>query len=170
MSVSALDGLGKRLDAHPRWRDAALVALIWLIAAAFLGPALRPDKALVPFDLLPITKPWTGIGFPAAHNTLPSDVLFENYPNRVFFDASLRQGQLPLWDPNALAGRSLMGDPNAQPFYPLNYLLFWLPAARGMTVGDFRSWVQHDDANATVVLEVDRERFITTWMETLARS
>jgi len=40
---------------------------------------------------------------------------------------------------------------------------------RGMTVGDFRRWVEHDDANCTVVLEVDRERFITTWMETLSR-
>jgi inosine-uridine nucleoside N-ribohydrolase len=40
---------------------------------------------------------------------------------------------------------------------------------RGMTVGDFRSWVEHDDANATVPLAVDSERFITTWMETLSR-
>ncbi|MFN8474262.1 MAG: YfhO family protein [Anaerolineae bacterium] len=137
MSGNALDALDKRLGRHPRWRDIAFVALLWLVAAAFLGPALLPNKALVPFDLLSITRPWTGIGLPAAHNTLPSDVLFENYPNRVFFDASLRQGQLPLWDPNALGGRSLMGDPNAQPFYPLNYLLFWLPAARGMTIAVF---------------------------------
>jgi purine nucleosidase len=40
---------------------------------------------------------------------------------------------------------------------------------RGMTVGDFRPWIEHADANCTVVLEVDRERFITTWMETLSR-
>ena len=137
MPDNTLDRLSKRLDAHPRWRDVALVALLWLVAATFLGPALLPDKALVPFDLLTITKPWTNVGLPPAHNILPSDVLFENYPNRVFFDESLRQGQLPLWDPNALAGRSLMGDPNAQPFYPLNYLLFWLPAARGMTLAVF---------------------------------
>ncbi len=134
MPDNPLAWLSKRLDVYPHWRDTALVALLWLAAAVFLGPALLPNKALVPFDLLSVTKPWTGIGLPAAHNTLPSDVLFENYPNRVFFDASLRQGQLPLWDPNALAGRSLMGDPNAQPFYPLNYLLFWLPTARGMTI------------------------------------
>jgi purine nucleosidase len=41
---------------------------------------------------------------------------------------------------------------------------------RGMTVGDFRSWVDHDDANATVALGADSERFITRWMETLSRS
>jgi purine nucleosidase len=40
---------------------------------------------------------------------------------------------------------------------------------RGMTVGDFRSWIEHDDANVTAVLEVDRERFIGRWMEILAR-
>jgi purine nucleosidase len=40
---------------------------------------------------------------------------------------------------------------------------------RGMTVGDFRPWVEHDDANVTVVLEVDRQRFIDQWTETLSR-
>ncbi len=41
---------------------------------------------------------------------------------------------------------------------------------RGMTVGDFRTWRDSgDDANATVVLEVDSERFITRWMEILSR-
>jgi inosine-uridine nucleoside N-ribohydrolase len=41
---------------------------------------------------------------------------------------------------------------------------------RGMTVGDFRTWVDQSDANATVALKVDSERFITRWMETLSRS
>jgi len=41
---------------------------------------------------------------------------------------------------------------------------------RGMTVGDFRTWRDSgDDANASVVLEVDSERFITRWMEILSR-
>jgi purine nucleosidase len=41
---------------------------------------------------------------------------------------------------------------------------------RGMTVGDFRSWVDQSDANATVALAVDSERFITRWMHTVSRS
>lgn len=41
---------------------------------------------------------------------------------------------------------------------------------RGMTVADLRSWVPHDDANVSVVLEVDRDRFVSQWVETLARS
>lgn len=41
---------------------------------------------------------------------------------------------------------------------------------RGMTVGDFRTWLDQSDANATVALKVDSERFITRWMETLSRS
>ncbi len=36
---------------------------------------------------------------------------------------------------------------------------------RGMTVGDFRPWVQHENANASVVLEVDRQRFIQRWSD-----
>jgi purine nucleosidase len=34
---------------------------------------------------------------------------------------------------------------------------------RGMTVGDFRPWVDRTNANVTVVLEVDRQRFIDRW-------
>jgi inosine-uridine nucleoside N-ribohydrolase len=41
---------------------------------------------------------------------------------------------------------------------------------RGMTVGDFRPWVDQSSANATVALAVDSERFITRWMETLSKS
>lgn len=40
---------------------------------------------------------------------------------------------------------------------------------RGMTVGDFRPWVEHDDSNVTVVLDVDSERFIERWVDTLSR-
>jgi purine nucleosidase len=40
---------------------------------------------------------------------------------------------------------------------------------RGMTVGDFRPWISHDDANVSVILDVDSERFINRWMETLSR-
>lgn len=36
---------------------------------------------------------------------------------------------------------------------------------RGMTVGDFRSWADQSRANVTVVLEVDRERFIQRWSD-----
>jgi purine nucleosidase len=38
---------------------------------------------------------------------------------------------------------------------------------RGMTVGDFRPWVEHPNANVTVVLEADRQRFIDRWTEVI---
>lgn len=38
---------------------------------------------------------------------------------------------------------------------------------RGMTVGDFRPWMEYPNANATVVLEVDRQRFIDRWSEVI---
>jgi purine nucleosidase len=38
---------------------------------------------------------------------------------------------------------------------------------RGMTVADLRPWAPAEKANATVVLEVDSERFIQRWMETI---
>ena len=41
---------------------------------------------------------------------------------------------------------------------------------RGMTVGDFRPWIQDERANVTVVLEVDRQRFIDRWAEVIRGS
>ncbi|MBV9357305.1 MAG: nucleoside hydrolase [Chloroflexi bacterium] len=41
---------------------------------------------------------------------------------------------------------------------------------RGMTVGDFRSWRESDDANVTVVLEVDGRRFIDHWIDVLSHA
>jgi len=41
---------------------------------------------------------------------------------------------------------------------------------RGMTVGDFRSWVSPENANVTVVLEAEGQRFIDRWMDVLSRA
>jgi purine nucleosidase len=38
---------------------------------------------------------------------------------------------------------------------------------RGMTVGDFRPWMEYPNANVTVVLAVDRQRFIDRWAEVI---
>ena len=35
---------------------------------------------------------------------------------------------------------------------------------RGMTVGDFRPWVEPENPNAQVVLEVDSQRFVDRWL------
>lgn len=41
---------------------------------------------------------------------------------------------------------------------------------RGMTVGDFRSWVSPENANVTVVLEAEGQRFIDRWLDVLSRA
>jgi purine nucleosidase len=41
---------------------------------------------------------------------------------------------------------------------------------RGMTVGDFRSWVPAANANVTVVLEADGQRFIDRWLDVLSHA
>lgn len=38
---------------------------------------------------------------------------------------------------------------------------------RGMTVADLRWWITREDANASVVLEADTERFIQRWIEVI---
>lgn len=48
------------------------------------------------------------------------------YPMYRFIAASLRSGELPLWNPHQYAGHYLLGDNQAGAFYPFNSLLFLL--------------------------------------------
>ncbi|MCW5851940.1 MAG: hypothetical protein KIT87_17840 [Anaerolineae bacterium] len=115
-------------------RDVVAIFALWALAALFVAPALPPDRTLLPLDMLSDIEPWAERFAPPPHNTLLSDVIFENLPDQMLVSASVRRGELPLWDPHALLGRPLMGDPNAQPFYPVSYALAWLPAPRAMTL------------------------------------
>lgn len=58
-------------------------------------------------------------------NYLVTDPVRQQYPWRYLAIESLKQGQLPLWNPYSLGGAPLMGNFQSAPFYPLN-ILFWI--------------------------------------------
>jgi hypothetical protein len=55
---------------------------------------------------------------------LPWDALTEFYPNAFFYNAAIRSGQLPWWNPYIYAGVPQIADPQAMTFSPL--LSFWM--------------------------------------------
>ena len=65
----------------------------------------QQGRAAFPFDLLPGTTPWKLYADhpPPVQNPL-LDSLQQYYPRRVLFNASLRQGRLPLWNPFVYCG------------------------------------------------------------------
>jgi hypothetical protein len=50
------------------------------------------------------------------------DVLYEWYPSLSYLAYSLRGGRIPFWTPYIFAGMPFLGDPQAQVFYPINWV------------------------------------------------
>ena len=48
------------------------------------------------------------------------------YPYLSFVHEELRHWRMPLWDPYVMSGYPIIGDPEAQIFYPLNWLFLLL--------------------------------------------
>ncbi len=110
--------------------DLLCVALILLIATAFLAPALRPGYALLPLQRVSRLLPWSEYIDAPLQNTTLGDPFFAFYPRRQFFTETIRAGEMPFWNPYILGGYPAVGDTNAQTFYPFNWLttLFISPA------------------------------------------
>jgi hypothetical protein len=83
------------------------VALFGAASAALFGPALFSDQAL-----------------------LFRDILHYYWPAREAVAASLRAGELPLWDPSHSGGLPLLADLHAAALYPPNLLHLLLPFPR----------------------------------------
>lgn len=54
------------------------------------------------------------------------------YPYWDARNAAFQQGQLPLWTPDIFMGAPLLANPQLGTFYPLNWLMTWLPAPDGI--------------------------------------
>ncbi|GIV80021.1 MAG: hypothetical protein KatS3mg050_4415 [Litorilinea sp.] len=58
------------------------------------------------------------------------DILLYFYPYRDYAAASLRQGQIPLWNPYIFLGVPFLANPQAAVLYPLHWPLSWLPVTK----------------------------------------
>lgn len=61
-----------------------------------------------------------------------SDTIAQVYPFYHFVDATLKTGNLPLWNPYTFCGNPSMSIPYNTMFYPLNILLFIIPTYLGI--------------------------------------
>ncbi len=89
-------------------------------------------KTLAPVDLLLVMSPWRHFAaerFPEFHSVKAPllDVVQQYFPWRKFYAESLRQGELPLWNPFMFCGTSFVGNGMSAIFYPLNLLFVAMP-------------------------------------------
>ncbi len=95
------------------------IVLLVLGVLLFHWRGILPGQVFLPVDLANRLLPWRA-GDTAARlqNWLISDPLYQFYPFLIQTVASLRQGQLLLWNPGLFSGHPALADPLFQTFYP----------------------------------------------------
>jgi len=126
LSASArAQALAARVPTH-----GGAAALIALGVLALLWPVLLGGRVLLPSSLLYFSPPWTNEKPPdvlSYFNVVLSDVPTAYYPWWHFARESLRTGDLPQWNPYALAGTPFLANPQSTLFSPFSVPLWVLP-------------------------------------------
>ncbi|MBV8083501.1 MAG: hypothetical protein JO247_01675, partial [Chloroflexi bacterium] len=113
-------------------REGPPLALLLLAAIGFFWQATLGGKVLLPVDNLNQFPPWSAYapqGFSGPYNSLISDSILENYGWKTFLLDSIRQHQLPLWNPYVLGGTPFFAPGQASVLYPFTLLFLLLPLA-----------------------------------------
>ena len=115
------------------WVSAFLAVLLFLF---FSTPIFR-SEILSPADLLLKSEPWRQSAAPEFEpaNALLSDYVFQMRPWRSLAISSLKDGQIPLWDPYNYAGAPFWANGQSAVLFPLNLLFLILPDAVGTLLG-----------------------------------
>ncbi|MFN8458348.1 MAG: YfhO family protein [Anaerolineae bacterium] len=103
------------------------VFILFLLTLVFFWRVPLQGRVLLPLDTLFTYEPWRS-EVPGAlgvqvRNPWLSDGIRHYYPLFNFVQASWRQGQVPFWNPYALAGMPVLASGIDQVFYPLTLLL-----------------------------------------------
>jgi hypothetical protein len=120
-----------------RVRDLRCIALLAVLVCAFLWPVLFTNRVLLPADMLLRMEPWRRYGsqFPEIGELQNPmlDPIQQYYPWRTYAAATIRDGEIPLWNPYMFCGAPFVGNGQSAVFYPVNALfyLMWPPRAFG---------------------------------------
>ena len=114
------------------------VAILAAVAAGFWAPCLFFGRVPATVQHQSWMEPWRGAEAPAPPtrqwDPLLWDCVAQLYPWRVLLRRGLREGELPLWSPYQYCGYPLVGNGQSGIFYPPNWLLLILPAAKFLGV------------------------------------
>ncbi len=114
--------------------DAMIVAGFLILPFLLFATVTLGSKTMLPADNLVQWQPWTtaseelNVDFP--HNGLLSDMILENYAWKRFIAVNLRQGDIPLWNPNTFAGTPFLATGQHSAYYPFSFIFLILPIAK----------------------------------------
>jgi hypothetical protein len=111
--------------------DLLIIAVLLAVPLAFFFPQTLGGRTLLPADNLFQWEPFKSLageyGVGAPHNALLSDLLIENAAWKGFIRQQVAEGQLPLWQPNILAGTPFLAAGQSSALYPFTALFLILP-------------------------------------------
>ncbi|MBP6017377.1 MAG: oligosaccharide flippase family protein [Candidatus Promineofilum sp.] len=116
-------------------RPDILVALAYLILPLLLygGVTLGP-RTMLPADNLFQWPAWrasaTAFDATTPHNALIGDLIIQNYAWKHFILASLRSGEIPLWNPYLFAGAPFLANGQHAALYPFSILFLIMPLVK----------------------------------------
>src|SRR5262245_40924830 len=110
--------------------DALIVLLLFAVPLAFLWQQTIGGRTVIPAENLFQWQPYSAIATQVhageVQNGLVSDLILQYYTWQKFNGSQISQGQLPLWQPNILAGTPFMGAGQPQTTYPLS-IIYLIP-------------------------------------------
>ncbi len=130
-SASAIDQ-GKH---SLRWADGLGLLALLGFACAVAAPVFA-GRVPVAMDALALWGPQAATAAQPIHNPDLADSALLFLPWQVFERRSLAGGEWPLWNPDTFAGYPFQGNPQTQLYYPVMWLLWLLPLAQALQVGE----------------------------------
>jgi len=122
-----LRDLSRIVTAHPRRRDIAALAFIFILTAIYFQPFWMRGRVFLPSDLLFHQYPWIMYEPDVSgHNPELSDAVQQHYPWRAFYKREIGQGRVPLWNPHQFCGAPFAANDQSAAYYPLNFVFYSL--------------------------------------------
>ncbi len=129
------EGKGCRLRSKRWLLELACLLILLILPLSLFWPVALGSKTLLPADNLFQWEPYrayaadNGVSLPP-HNELLSDLVLENLVWKQFTVQSLRERDIPLWNPYLFAGVPFLAAGQHSALYPLSALFYILPLPR----------------------------------------
>lgn len=114
--------------------DLLIMAGFLILPFLLFGAVTLGGKTMLPVDNLFQWAPWQSaaeqFGAAVPHNSLLTDLIIENYAWKRFAVNSIRQGEVPLWNPALFAGVPFLATGQHAMLYPFSWIFFFLAPAK----------------------------------------
>ncbi|MGB1249240.1 MAG: oligosaccharide flippase family protein [Candidatus Promineifilaceae bacterium] len=111
--------------------DIAIILALFCLPLLLYWDVTLGGMTMLPIDNLYQWQPWSvyaeRFGTTIPQNSLLSDLIIENYVWKRFSIQSLRNGNIPLWNPHIFAGQPFLANGQHSMYYPFSWLFFVLP-------------------------------------------